>query len=92
MRDLCGLISVLKQTRALLALPNNDFAWSSWKDQKSALSEMDSIILQAENGLVQNLSLLFAPTGPIQEVSISSGWGQDFLVLAERFDQEFASV
>jgi hypothetical protein len=92
MSDLSGLISVLKQTRTLLALPQNDFAWSSWKDQQSALSEMDSIILQAENGFVQNLSTLFAPTGPIQEVSISSGWGQDFLVLAERFDQEFASI
>jgi len=32
------------------------------------------------------MSVLFAPTGPIQEVSLSSGWGQGFLKLAEDFD------
>jgi len=35
---------------------------------------------------------LFAPTGPIQEVSLSSGWGQEFLELAERFDKEYEIV
>jgi hypothetical protein len=34
-----------------------------------------------------DLSVLFAPTGPIQEVSVSSGWGEAFLELAERFDR-----
>jgi hypothetical protein len=29
---------------------------------------------------------LFAPTGPIQEVSLSSGWGDMFLELAKRMD------
>jgi hypothetical protein len=32
------------------------------------------------------LRVLFAPTGPIQEVSVSSGWGDAFLELADRFD------
>jgi ferredoxin len=34
-----------------------------------------------------DLSVLFAPTGPIQEVGVSSGWGEAFLELAERFDR-----
>jgi hypothetical protein len=33
-----------------------------------------------------HVALLFAPTGPIQEVSLSSGWGETFLELAERVD------
>ena len=37
---------------------------------------------QALNGL----SVLFAPTGPMQKVCTSSGWGNDFLALADRFD------
>jgi hypothetical protein len=32
------------------------------------------------------LAVLFAPTGPMQEVSLSSGWAQEFLALAARFD------
>ncbi len=27
-----------------------------------------------------------APTGSIQEVSVSSGWGEEFLAVSERFD------
>ena len=92
MSDLTGLISVLQETRALLALPTNDFSWSSWPDQAAALREIDSIIHQLQSGIVQNMAILFAPTGPIQEVSVSSGWGQEFLALAERFDREFASA
>lgn len=32
------------------------------------------------------LEILFAPTGPIQEVSLSRGWGQEFLHLSRRFN------
>jgi hypothetical protein len=88
-----GLISVMKETRAFLALPGNDFVWSSWEDQEDALSEIDSIITKLENGsLPPNISILFAPTGPVQEVSLSSEWGKSFLDLADRFDKEYANV
>ena len=33
-----------------------------------------------------DLTVLFAPTGPIQEVSLRSGWAEEFLMLAEEFD------
>jgi len=33
------------------------------------------------------MRVLFAPTGPIQEVSLSSGWGDAFLKIAEQFDR-----
>ena len=32
------------------------------------------------------MAVLFLPTGPIQEVSLSSGWGDEFVALADRFD------
>jgi hypothetical protein len=35
---------------------------------------------------VEIVAIVFAPTGPMQEVSLSRGWGQEFLTLAERFD------
>jgi hypothetical protein len=39
-----------------------------------------------------SLSILFAPTGPIQEVSLSSGWGGEFLKLASTFDAALDEV
>ena len=92
MKPLQGLIAVMRDARRLLALPENDFTWSSWEDREAALAEVDEHIATLERGSVPNLSVLFLPTGPIQEVSLSSGWGAAFLSLADRFDREIAKV
>ncbi len=83
------LILVLKQARYLLALPGNDFAWSSWENADAALAEIDDLLSDLRRDILPDkltLTVLFAPTGPIQEVSLSSGWAKPFLELAERLD------
>ena len=92
MKHLQKLITVLKEARACLALENNDFSWSSWRDQDHAIAEIDSIIAALENSSIPEIGFLFAPTGPIQEVSLSSGWGNEFLELAAQFEKEYESV
>ena len=92
MKRLQKLITILREARTFLALESNDFLWSSWRDQDQAISEIDSIIAELESGSVPDIRVLFAPTGPIQEVSLSSGWGQEFLELAEQFDKEYEIV
>ena len=92
MKDLQKLIGILKETRAFIARDENDFLWSSWIGQDGALSEIDSIIAELEHGSIPEIGILFAPIGPIQEASISSGWGNEFLQLAEQFDKEYAIV
>jgi hypothetical protein len=32
-------------------------------------------------------AVLFAPTGPLQEVSLSSGWAKTFLKVADKYDE-----
>ena len=90
MDHLKKLISVIRETRTYLAREANDYSWSSWNDQEDALAEIDSILAQLENGSVPDIEVLFAPTGPIQEVSMSSGWSREFLQLAEQFDEAYA--
>jgi hypothetical protein len=83
------LIVVLREARELLALPENDFAWSPWDDAEDALLEIDGLLKQIEAGELPKrsaLEVLFLPTGPIQEVSLSSGWGKEFIRLATKFD------
>ena len=92
MNDLRKLIAILKETRILIAKAGNDFSWSSWKDQNQAITEIDSRIAELEHGTIPEMGVLFAPTGPIQEVSLSSGWGDEFLELAARFDKEYAAA
>lgn len=88
------LISVFEEARGLLSLPENDFAWSSWEDEKDALREVDEILSALRSGFLPReltLEVIFAPTGPLQEVSLSSGWGDDFIELSERFDEAMAA-
>ena len=83
------LRNVLLEARAWLALPNNDFAWSSWEGPESALPELNGLIAALEARQVpprSGLTVLFAPTGSIQEVSLCSGWADEFLALSARFD------
>lgn len=87
------LISVFEEARGLLAAPGNDFDWSSWRDREDALAEIDQILSGLRSGAptdLLTLQVLFAPTGPMQEVSLSSGWGDEFIELANRFDDAMA--
>lgn len=89
------LIDVLRQARELLARPDNSFLWSSWDSHADALRQIDGFITRIEAGDMPartDLTVLFAPTGDIQEVAESSGWGREFLALAERFDAAIQSV
>jgi hypothetical protein len=83
------LRDVLLDARSLITLPGNCFDWSSWEDADAAVREIDSLVAALEGGRSPSrlsMSVLFAPTGPIQEVSLSSGWAEEFLAIAERFD------
>jgi hypothetical protein len=91
--DTTTLLAVLDDVRVLLARPDNDFSWSSFGDAEAALAELDELRsgVVAGNPDLLTLRVLFAPTGPIQEVSLSSGWGDEFLAIAERFDTAIGS-
>jgi hypothetical protein len=89
------LLAVLREARSLLGRRDNDFAWSSWEGAEAALSELDAVVTALESGKTPDLldlRVLFAATGPIQEVSLSSGWSQEFLDLAARFDVALQSL
>ena len=83
------LLGVFMRTREVLARPESDFAWSGWENADEALHEIDKVLAKLRIGKMPNrdhMTLLFLPTGPIQEVSLSSGWGHEFLKLASDFD------
>jgi hypothetical protein len=84
-----AMADALREIRALLARPDNDFLWSSWEDADVALAEIDGLLASIEGGAPLGRSVgsvLFAPTGPIQEVALGSGWGDEFIAIADRWD------
>jgi hypothetical protein len=85
------LAAVLRRIAELLSRPDVDTAWSGYEPDELR-SEIYSFLERAGAGLPldeagrDRLRLLFAPTGALQETSLSSGWGQEFVALATRFD------
>ena len=90
-----ALVQVLKDTRAMLARPDNDFSWSRWNESEAAVAEIDDILRRieaAETIKLEQLELLYAPTGSLQEVSINSDWEDTYLKLSSRFDRAIADL
>lgn len=90
-----ALIDVLSEARSMLDQPDNDFSRSKWKDRASAVADIDAILARidaAETVKMLPIQMLFAPTGSLQEVSIESGWADEFIALASRFDDAIADL
>ena len=84
-----NLLKILGEAILILALPGNDFLWSFWEGPEEAIAELVKLreqIARDDFSHLIDLEVIFAPTGALQEVSISSGWGAAFLDLAARFD------
>ena len=82
------LLAVLERCRELTA-GSEDSDWSCM-DVPDIVAMLDcSITCLRESSPVDvtELRFLFVVTGPLQETSMSNDWAQEFLLLAERFDQ-----
>ena len=60
MTDLSGLLVVMTEMRRLVALPDNDFAWSAWRDHQAALADMDRSIAALTQGAVPDCVVVCA--------------------------------
>ncbi len=74
-----------------IAQPDTDVCWSGYDTPEEAIAELRELIdgirvPSPARRTVRKISLLFLPTGAIQEIAISSGWGNTYLALAERMD------
>ncbi|MBV6823164.1 hypothetical protein [Pseudomonas sp. PD9R] len=85
-----SLILILEATVELVSTPGNDFCWSYWPDEFEAKAELQALIHSLKAGILPerlSVAVLFAPTGPLQEVSMSSGWAETYLKVAGKFDE-----
>ncbi|MBA4361660.1 MULTISPECIES: hypothetical protein [Pseudomonas] len=84
------LIHILEASIELVSMEENNFDWSSWEDAAAAEAELLGLVNLLKAGTLPErlkVAVLFAVTGPLQEVSLSSGWANTFLRLAGTFDE-----
>ncbi len=73
------------QLKALIQSPQTDISWSSYESVEDAIRELDELepkLAIRDPEALFTMRVLLAPTGPLQEMSLSSGWASEFLELA----------
>ena len=80
--------TLLKELKKL-AIQNGDGIYG---DLDLALADIDTILSAKDIAEKQrNVKLLIAPTSNLQDLSIDRGWGEEFLLLADKIEQELRS-
>lgn len=90
--DKFALLVVLARCRALVSR-SEDSVWSCL-EVIFILEKLNRSIRAIESSSpveIDELRFLFAPTGPLQETSLSNGWDGEFLGLAARLDEIIAT-
>ena len=82
-----SLLRVLARCRELVAnSENSDWSCISVPGILRSLDAGLNAVSAETRPDVDELSLLFLPTGPLQETSMSNGWTDEFLTLSSEFD------
>ncbi len=83
------IIEILETIKELILEPTTDISWSIFDSKDDLVIEIDTHIQKLrlrDFSKIKALILLFAPTSDFQEISLSSGWGNRYLNISERFD------
>ena len=89
------IIEILETVKKLILEPRTDISWSIFDSKDDLIIEIDTHIQKLklrDFSKVKDLILLFAPTSDFQEISLSSGWSNDYLKISERFDVAIRSL
>jgi hypothetical protein len=74
---------------------HSDVIYAGFDSPKKLRDEIDRDLIEFQNGkteILEKYRLWFAATGPLQELSLSNGWGKDYLIFAEEFDKLYKKV
>lgn len=89
------IIGILQLVIRILQQPGTDVVWSHYNSVREATDDIEQHIERLRRGDltgIEDLTLLFAPTGSLQEIAINSGWGDGFLTLAADYDRALESL
>lgn len=87
-------IALLQAVRERVGQPDNDFGWTPWTDTAAAQAGIDRLLRPLLLGRSPDrgeLALLFAPTGALLELALSSGWAEDAVRMAAQADRLLAT-
>ena len=88
------IIEILKVIKAKFT-DESDLLWTSYETAKELRDELDVYISQLNKGdksCLDNLNMHFLPTSTFQEHSMQNGWTDEYMKLADKFDNVYAKM
>ncbi len=87
-------INIINQVKSKIT-DESDMVRTHYDTAKQLRAELELYTQQLQNGDISSLEkmkLLFLLTATLQEHSISNGWPDEYLALAERFDSLYSMI
>ena len=88
------LITIIEKIRGKIK-DGSAMEWTGCDSAKSLRNELELYIDQLQKGnteCLKDLNTHFLPTSTFQEHSLSNGWADEFMSLAEQFDRIYAVI
>ncbi len=92
--DFQQVAHILKQIWSFIS-PDTDTVWAGFDDANEFLKELDQDIARIESCCYETLEKVhveFMATGTYQELSISNGWSDNYIQLANTFDKLYTKL
>jgi hypothetical protein len=84
-----AVISIVEVIKEIISTSETEVLHSTFDTKESLINELDTHIVKLsckDFSKIKDLIILFSPTSDLQEISLDSGWGEQFLFISERFD------
>lgn len=88
------LIFILEKIKEKIT-DDSDIAWTTFTNAAVLRLEIDKhvkLLTEGNMHSIAELNLHFLPTSTFQEHSISNGWGDEYLQLANKFDRIYKTM
>jgi hypothetical protein len=83
-----AIIEIIENIRNRLT-EETDIVWTRYNSVLEIQIEIESVLQALQDGdvtVLDDFRMHFGPTSTFQEISISNGWGEEFLHLANDFE------
>ena len=83
------LESIIQEVILFINSDATSMIYTSFDHPFEYVNYLEQLLIKVKSGDIEALNKLkleFAPTGNLQELSISNGWGKEFLKIAKEFD------
>ena len=87
--EIKSIIQILRVIKEHVSVKGTNVLHSSFNTNEEVIDCIDDHINKLSNydtSALEELIVLFLPTSDFQEISISNGWGEEYLELAKEFD------